>query len=219
MSLWQRLWYFSRCSPFLWTLVQGVGSTDIHTLALFPHSWSENTIWPQGVLVRRSRCLYKAVGPYNVAVPSDVSHARFYASIFSVAWCLTTVGGRGSNPAAAEESSVFRDSLGLLIQIHVGSSGPFPFCLTVTSGQDGSHGCLVSAFSLRWHSSPQLSFSLWWRSSIRQWHSPERVLVNTFQGNGKVCQQANRFISPTSPSRAKCHFYMPCFLLFSLSSS
>lgn len=28
--------------------------------------------------MRRSRCLYKAVGPYNVAVPSDVSHARFY---------------------------------------------------------------------------------------------------------------------------------------------
>nr|XP_033799050.1 transmembrane protein 39A isoform X4 [Geotrypetes seraphini] len=42
------------------------------------HIWSENTIWPQGVLVRQSRCLYKAVGPYNVAVPSDVSHARFY---------------------------------------------------------------------------------------------------------------------------------------------
>uniref|UniRef100_A0A8D0HM70 Transmembrane protein 39A n=1 Tax=Sphenodon punctatus TaxID=8508 RepID=A0A8D0HM70_SPHPU len=41
-------------------------------------SWSESTIWPQGVLVRHSRCLYKAVGPYNVAVPSDVSHARFY---------------------------------------------------------------------------------------------------------------------------------------------
>uniref|UniRef100_A0A8C5LG08 Transmembrane protein 39a n=1 Tax=Jaculus jaculus TaxID=51337 RepID=A0A8C5LG08_JACJA len=40
--------------------------------------WSENTIWPQGVLVRHSRCLYRAVGPYNVAVPSDVSHARFY---------------------------------------------------------------------------------------------------------------------------------------------
>ncbi|XP_058886517.1 transmembrane protein 39A isoform X2 [Acipenser ruthenus] len=42
------------------------------------YRWSENTIWPQGVLVRHSRCLYKAVGPYNVAVPSDVSHARFY---------------------------------------------------------------------------------------------------------------------------------------------
>lgn len=43
--------------------------------------WSESTIWPQGVLVRHSRCLYKAVGPYNVALPSDVSHARFYVSI------------------------------------------------------------------------------------------------------------------------------------------
>lgn len=45
--------------------------------------WSESTIWPQGVLVRHSRCLYKAVGPYNVALPSDVSHARFYVSIFT----------------------------------------------------------------------------------------------------------------------------------------
>ncbi|XP_073698484.1 transmembrane protein 39A [Garra rufa] len=42
------------------------------------HIWSDSTIWPQGVLVRHSRCLYKAVGPYNVALPSDVSHARFY---------------------------------------------------------------------------------------------------------------------------------------------
>lgn len=44
-------------------------------------SWSDSTIWPQGVLVRHSRCLYKAIGPYNVALPSDVSHARFYVSI------------------------------------------------------------------------------------------------------------------------------------------
>lgn len=42
------------------------------------HIWSDGTIWPQGVLVRHSRCLYKAVGPYNVALPADVSHARFY---------------------------------------------------------------------------------------------------------------------------------------------
>uniref|UniRef100_A0A8C6TBH6 Transmembrane protein 39A n=1 Tax=Neogobius melanostomus TaxID=47308 RepID=A0A8C6TBH6_9GOBI len=42
------------------------------------HMWSDSTIWPQGVLVRHSRSLYKAVGPYNVALPSDVSHARFY---------------------------------------------------------------------------------------------------------------------------------------------
>ncbi|XP_064869993.1 transmembrane protein 39A-A-like, partial [Oncorhynchus nerka] len=44
------------------------------------HVWSESTVWPQGVLVRHSRSLYKAVGPYNVALPSDVSHARFYVS-------------------------------------------------------------------------------------------------------------------------------------------
>ncbi|XP_023690466.1 transmembrane protein 39A-like [Paramormyrops kingsleyae] len=42
------------------------------------HPWSDATIWPQGVLVRHSRSLYKAMGPYNVALPSDVSHARFY---------------------------------------------------------------------------------------------------------------------------------------------
>ncbi|XP_077570173.1 transmembrane protein 39A [Stigmatopora nigra] len=42
------------------------------------HMWSEQTVWPQGVLVRHSRSLYKAVGTYNVALPSDVSHARFY---------------------------------------------------------------------------------------------------------------------------------------------
>ncbi|XP_030232562.1 transmembrane protein 39A isoform X1 [Gadus morhua] len=42
------------------------------------HVWSESTIWPQGVLVRHSRSLYKAVGTYNVALPSDISHSRFY---------------------------------------------------------------------------------------------------------------------------------------------
>ncbi|NXH16391.1 TM39A protein, partial [Bucco capensis] len=55
------------------------------------HIWSEHTIWPQGVLVRRSRCLYKAVGPYNVAVPSDVSHARFYAKLTRPLWFVTVL--------------------------------------------------------------------------------------------------------------------------------
>lgn len=159
MSLWQRLWYFSRCSPFPWTLVQGVGSTDGNTLPLFPHSWSENTIWPQGVLVRRSRCLYKAVGPYNVAVPSDVSHARFYASISSLAWCLMTVGGkRDSNPAAAEQTVQDRVRCyktgwccwGKYVLEAVGLS----HSVLATSGKDGDHSCLASAFSARWHSSP-----------------------------------------------------------------
>lgn len=47
----------------------------------------------------------------------------------------------------------------------------------------------------------------------------KRVLVNIFQGNGRVGQRANRFISPASPSQAKCHLYMPSFLLFPPSSS
>lgn len=35
-------------------------------------------MWPQGVLVKHSKNVYKAVGHYNVAVPSDVSHFRFH---------------------------------------------------------------------------------------------------------------------------------------------
>ncbi|XP_053722227.1 transmembrane protein 39A isoform X1 [Synchiropus splendidus] len=42
------------------------------------HMWTASTVWPQGVLVRHNRCLYKAVGPNNVALPADVSHSRFY---------------------------------------------------------------------------------------------------------------------------------------------
>ncbi|XP_064817991.1 transmembrane protein 39A-like [Oncorhynchus masou masou] len=34
------------------------------------HVWSESTVWPQGVFMYS---LYKAVGPFNVALPSDVS--------------------------------------------------------------------------------------------------------------------------------------------------
>lgn len=37
-------------------------------------------MWPQGVLVKHSKNVYKAVGHYNVAVPSDVSHFRFHVS-------------------------------------------------------------------------------------------------------------------------------------------
>uniref|UniRef100_A0ABM5ER78 Transmembrane protein 39B n=1 Tax=Pogona vitticeps TaxID=103695 RepID=A0ABM5ER78_9SAUR len=42
------------------------------------HQWTEECMWPQGVLVKHSRNVYKAVGHYNVAVPSDVSHFRFH---------------------------------------------------------------------------------------------------------------------------------------------
>ncbi|KAK2896892.1 hypothetical protein Q8A67_011380 [Cirrhinus molitorella] len=42
------------------------------------HIWTEEYMWPQGVLVKHSKNVYKAMGHYNVAVPSDVSHYRFY---------------------------------------------------------------------------------------------------------------------------------------------
>ncbi|KAF4791592.1 hypothetical protein TURU_129051 [Turdus rufiventris] len=42
------------------------------------HQWTEECMWPQGVLVKHSKNVYKAVGHYNVAVPSDVSHFRFH---------------------------------------------------------------------------------------------------------------------------------------------
>ncbi|KPP64668.1 transmembrane protein 39B-like [Scleropages formosus] len=42
------------------------------------HMWTEEYMWPQGVLVKHNKNVYKAVGHYNVAVPSDVSHYRFY---------------------------------------------------------------------------------------------------------------------------------------------
>ncbi|KAG2460964.1 transmembrane protein 39B [Polypterus senegalus] len=42
------------------------------------HLWAEEYMWPQGVLVKHNKNVYKAVGPYNVAVPSDISHYRFY---------------------------------------------------------------------------------------------------------------------------------------------
>ncbi|KAF4089865.1 hypothetical protein AMELA_G00043320 [Ameiurus melas] len=42
------------------------------------HTWTEEFMWPQGVLVKHNKNVYKAMGHYNVAVPSDVSHYRFY---------------------------------------------------------------------------------------------------------------------------------------------
>lgn len=41
-------------------------------------------MWPQGVLVKHSKNVYKAVGHYNVAVPSDVSHFRFHVSLLAL---------------------------------------------------------------------------------------------------------------------------------------
>lgn len=45
------------------------------------HRWTEEYMWPQGVLVKHNKNVYKAMGHCNVAVPSDVSHYRFYVSI------------------------------------------------------------------------------------------------------------------------------------------
>lgn len=45
-----------------------------------PNRWTEEFMWPQGVLVKHNKNVYKAMGHYNVAVPSDVSHYRFYVS-------------------------------------------------------------------------------------------------------------------------------------------
>ncbi|XP_053563219.1 transmembrane protein 39B [Bombina bombina] len=45
---------------------------------MLQHSWMEECMWPQGVLVKHNKNVYKAVGHYNVAIPSDVSHFRFH---------------------------------------------------------------------------------------------------------------------------------------------
>uniref|UniRef100_H3AS28 Transmembrane protein 39B n=1 Tax=Latimeria chalumnae TaxID=7897 RepID=H3AS28_LATCH len=52
--------------------------TSCNTIKKCLHRWSEEYMWPQGVLVKHNKNVYKAMGHYNVAVPSDVSHFRFY---------------------------------------------------------------------------------------------------------------------------------------------
>ena len=51
--------------------------------------WSALTVWPQGVLVRHGKLLYRALGIHNVAIPGDSHHGRFFVSIiadFSGIW-------------------------------------------------------------------------------------------------------------------------------------
>lgn len=43
-----------------------------------PHVWSALTVWPQGVLVRHGKLLYRALGIHNVAIPGDAHHGRFF---------------------------------------------------------------------------------------------------------------------------------------------
>ncbi|KAG9336888.1 hypothetical protein JZ751_003237 [Albula glossodonta] len=63
--------------------------------------WTEEYMWPQGVLVKHNKNVYKAMGHYNVAVPSDVSHYRFYVSTLpqpgpALLACVSVKLGMGS---------------------------------------------------------------------------------------------------------------------------
>lgn len=58
---------------------------QISLCCLSLYRWTEEYMWPQGVLVKHNKNVYKAMGHYNVAVPSDVSHYRFYVSVSKLA--------------------------------------------------------------------------------------------------------------------------------------
>lgn len=71
------------------------GNPYFTLLSLSLHRWTEEYMWPQGVLVKHNKNVYKAMGHYNVAVPSDVSHYRFYVSIRKMnRSCKTTLDVR-----------------------------------------------------------------------------------------------------------------------------
>eukprot|EP00794_Sanderia_malayensis_P000139 gene139-751_t len=61
-----------RCAMHLgsWKRYHGVKDTQ--------HVWSPLTIWPQGVLVKHSKVIYKSVGKQNTAVPGDSPQSRLY---------------------------------------------------------------------------------------------------------------------------------------------
>lgn len=66
---------------------------------LVPRRWTEECMWPQGVLVKHSKNVYKAVGHYNVAVPSDVSHFRFHVRSHLLFWgCNVSLGSQSPCP-------------------------------------------------------------------------------------------------------------------------
>ena len=56
-------------------------NTWLLCLALPSPRWSALTVWPQGVLVRHGKLLYRALGIHNVAIPGDSHHGRFFVSI------------------------------------------------------------------------------------------------------------------------------------------
>lgn len=70
-------------------------------------------MWPQGVLVKHSKNVYKAVGHYNVAVPSDVSHFRFHVRSHPLLGTHGQLLGRALQPSSRAPRSCWRHELAL----------------------------------------------------------------------------------------------------------
>lgn len=82
-------------------------------------------MWPQGVLVKHSKNVYKAVGHYNVAIPSDVSHFRFHVSALFWAgsgWVLQDDDGCSHCFQNPEEDSAHMQPKGVHTDEHSCSS-------------------------------------------------------------------------------------------------
>lgn len=61
-----------------------LGSWDrVESRSILPvaYTWQEDMLWPQGVLVRYGREIYRAQGECNAAEPGNISYSRFYVCI------------------------------------------------------------------------------------------------------------------------------------------
>lgn len=58
----------------------------IETRAILPvaYTWQEDLLWPQGILVRHGKDMYKALGDSNAAEPGNVSYSRFYVRVLCI---------------------------------------------------------------------------------------------------------------------------------------
>uniref|UniRef100_A0A8D8RFX7 Transmembrane protein 39A n=1 Tax=Cacopsylla melanoneura TaxID=428564 RepID=A0A8D8RFX7_9HEMI len=56
-----------------WTKIECRSSLHIPS-----HVWSENTLWPQGVLVKYNKEYYRGEGICNAAEPNNVTHKKFW---------------------------------------------------------------------------------------------------------------------------------------------
>ena len=65
-----------------WRVNHGSGGISYAIFCTSPR-WSALTVWPQGVLVRHGKLLYRALGIHNVAIPGDSHHGRFFVSIIA----------------------------------------------------------------------------------------------------------------------------------------